>query len=180
MGGGKHIVFAAVYHCRFADGITAPEEEYEPLSLLRERTDGGIGELLPPVVLVRAGGMGAHRERGVEQQHPLVCPTAEVSTGGGDGKTEVVVYLLDDIDQRWRHTHTVGDREAQSLRLPRLVVGVLPKDDDFHLVERRAVEGGKDKTARGIAGVRLALLDEECLEVCKIVGLKLRPQHFEP
>lgn len=82
----------------FADGIASPEEEHDTLTILRESLDGRIGELLPPLVLMRAGLVRPHGEGGVEQQHPLVGPTAEVARGGGDVDGEVGVDLLDDID----------------------------------------------------------------------------------
>ena len=72
----QHIVLGGVYQRFLGDGIAAPEEEDDTRTLLAEGLDGGIGELLPAVLLVAACLMGTNGEGGVEQQHPLVGPAA--------------------------------------------------------------------------------------------------------
>ena len=49
------------------------------------------------VALVAAGLVGTHGEGGVEQQHPLCGPAAEVAAGGGNGGAKVVVDFLYDV-----------------------------------------------------------------------------------
>ena len=178
--GGEDEVLAGVDEGFLGDGIAAPEQEDESVATGGEFADGGIGELLPAVALVRACLVGADGEGGVEQQHPLVGPSGEVARSEGDGGAEVAVDLLDDVDQRRRHGDAVGDGEAEAHGLPGFVVGVLPEDDDLHLVERRVVEGVEYLAARRIAGVLLPFGDEELLELGEVGRLKLRLQHGIP
>src|SRR3989344_3043695 len=63
--------------------IVAPEYEYQPLSLLRQRSDDRVRELLPPLPLMRAGSSPADRERGVQEQHALRGPASEIATWVG-------------------------------------------------------------------------------------------------
>ena len=65
-------------------GITAPKKEDYATTTLGKSTDGGICELLPTVMLVATGQMGTNRKGSVEQQYPLLGPSAEVTTGVRD------------------------------------------------------------------------------------------------
>ena len=51
---------AAVDVLRLADGETAPKQKDNTLPILVERLYGGIGKLLPTVMLVRACLVGPH------------------------------------------------------------------------------------------------------------------------
>ena len=46
-------------------GVIAPQNKHHMLALTGERFNRRIGKLLPTLVLVRAGGVGAHRKRRV-------------------------------------------------------------------------------------------------------------------
>lgn len=132
------------------------------------------------MVLVRACLMGAYCEGGVEQENPLTGPPCQLPTGVGDMRVEVGIDFLDDVDQRGRDSDPLGDRKAETLRLSRLVVGVLSEDDDFHLVERRVVEGGKDLAAGRVTDILLAFRYKKTLQLCEIGCLELRSEDFKP
>lgn len=106
--------------------------------------------LLPAAPLVTSGSMFAHGQRGVEQQHALLCPAYKASALR-HRRAQVVLNLFEYVDKRWRKRHAVAHREAQSLSLPRLVVGVLSEYHHLNLVERAQVEGVEDKSSRRIA-----------------------------
>ena len=161
------------------DGVVAPEDENEVLASLRESADSGVGELFPAMARVRGGLSGAHRQRGVEQQHPFPRPLLEVARTR-HGHAEVVVQFLEDVLQARRERHAVGHRERETMGLSRSVVGVLSQDDDLHPVERREVEGIENQWTGWINGILSLLTDEERLQVGKIRRLELRSQHLVP
>ena len=169
-----------VYQRLLGNGVAAPKEEDETAALLAEGRYGGIGKGLPTVVLVAAGLMGTDGEGGVEEQHTLLGPAAEVAAGDGDAGAEVGVDFLDDVDQRRRHLDALRHRETEPHGLARLMVGVLAKDDNFHAVERCMIEGRENEASRRIASVLLPLGDEELLQLGEVRCLKLRLQHLIP
>ncbi len=71
-------------------------------------------------------------------------------------------------------------REAEAMRLPRLVVRVLPQYHNFHFIERRAVKSSKDVFALGVANVLLPFLHEKVFELREIGRFELRAQHLQP
>ena len=79
----QHMVAQGVDELALGDGMAAPKEEHDARTVFVEGADGGIGEGLPAVALVAAGLVGAHGEGGVEQQHALFGPAAEVAVGKG-------------------------------------------------------------------------------------------------
>ena len=60
MGSREHIMFCPVDKLGLADGETAPKQKDNTLPILVERLYGGIGKLLPTVMLVRACLVGPH------------------------------------------------------------------------------------------------------------------------
>ena len=173
-------VTAGVNHLRLGDGITAPQKEHQPASLLGEGAYGGIGKRFPTFALMRARLMGTDGESGVEKEDSLLGPTSEVTTFGRDCGAEVTVYLLDDVHQRGRNPDTITDGEAQTVCLTWLVVGVLSYDDGFHLVEWGKVEGVEYIASSGVALVLLTLCHQEFLQLFEIGSLELRTQYFKP
>src|SRR5574344_1782453 len=105
--------------------------------------------------------MGTHREGGVEQQHPLVRPTAEVAAGERDVAAEVAVDFLNDVDKRGWHRRALLHRETETVGLSGFVIGVLPENNDFHLAERSAVEGVEDVFATWITDILLSFAHQE-------------------
>ena len=82
MRGGEHAMSTPVDKVSFADGVGPPEHEYDSVSLRGEMANGCVGESFPPQTGMRFGGMFPHRERRVEQKHPLTRPAGEVAVGG--------------------------------------------------------------------------------------------------
>ena len=99
-----------------------------------------------------------HSETGVEKEHSLTSPTAEIATHR-DRSSRLSLYLLEDITQRGREFHAIVDTKAQTMSLPYPMVRVLPQDDHLDLVKWRTVEGIEDKVsgrkakARGVFGM---------------------------
>lgn len=176
----EDVVAAVVDELGFRYGVAAPEEEDYAGTPRREFGDGGIGEELPAVALMRASLMGSDGEGSVEKQDPLVGPPCEVAAGERYGGAQVAVDFLYDVDERWGHRNALRHRKAKAVSLPWLVVGILSEDDYLHLVERGVVEGREDVTAFWVTGVFAALVDKELLELGKIRGVELRLQDLEP
>src|SRR3546814_13794843 len=68
---------------------------------------------------------------------------------GVPGNAEVALKLLVDVDKAWRRLDARLHAEAQAMRLYRSVIGVLPKDDDLHPVQRGQVQRAKTFVAPG-------------------------------
>lgn len=145
----EHEMAMAVDNGAFSLRITTPQQEDEMFSLLAERAYDGIGELFPSSALMGSGLVLAHGEGGIEQEHALGSPSSQTSARG-HGYAEILLYLLEDIDQRRRKGNAVCHGEAQAFGLSRLMIGVLSDDHHLHLVERAEVEGVEDKTGRRI------------------------------
>lgn len=76
----EHKMLHAVDFCPFLDGKRAPQYKHKMLTMLRESGYHLVGKLLPTSPLMRACSMGAHCERGIEQEHALPCPAHEIAT----------------------------------------------------------------------------------------------------
>ena len=85
-----------VNHIRLATCETAPKHIDEVLALRGQRANGRISKSLPTQLRVAVGLMGAHGERGVEQQNALLGPARQVARRG-DGRAEVVVDFLENV-----------------------------------------------------------------------------------
>ena len=112
-------------------------------------SDSGISKLLPSFSLVRACTMSLHRQRGIQQQYTLLSPPFEVARSGCL-LSHVLRDLLVNILQGWRQRHLFRDREAQSVCLSWLMIGILPHNYDFDILERAPVESIKNKFCRRI------------------------------
>ena len=123
--------------------------------------------------------VGADRQHGVEQQHPLLGPAVEVARRG-DGRAGVVGDLLEDVLQRGREGNAVGDRETESVGLPGTVIGVLADDDHFQLFERAFVEGPENVAAAGKDAPRGVLLPHELREGGEIGFLEFGGEDLFP
>src|SRR3546814_190860 len=100
---------------------------------------------------------------------------------GGPGNAEVALKLLVDVDKAWRRLDARLHAEAQAMRLSRSVIGVLPKDDDLHPVQRGQVQRAKIFVALGedVLPPRL-LLDEEGFQRLHVRAVELVLQRLQP
>src|SRR3546814_19050240 len=84
---------------------------------------------------------------------------------GGPGNAEVALKLLVDVDKAWRRLDARLHAKAQAMRLSRSVLGVLPKDDELHTVQRGQVPRATKFVALGEDVIPPRLLrDEERLQ----------------
>ena len=141
-------------------------------TLAGKGTDGGIGEALPAMSLMRGGLSATHGEGGVQQQHALCRPAREVARGGRHS-AQLLLDLGVDIAERWRQLHTLGDGEGEAHSLSGLMVWVLSQDDHLHTVEGCGVEGIENLGARGIARACGIFLSHESRQLLEVRLLKL-------
>ena len=81
MRGLQHKVLAAVDELSFALRVRAPEHEDQMFAFTIERIDRCVCQLFPSFALMTTGFMCLYRQRRIEQQHSLLCPSAQVSAG---------------------------------------------------------------------------------------------------
>ena len=82
----------------FFDGETAPEQKDEVLADLRKSLDNRVCELLPTNAGVACCHVGAHRERGVQEQNSLMRPAFQVPMGRWRD-AEIVMEFLENVDE---------------------------------------------------------------------------------
>ena len=169
----------AVYQLCLRARIATPKDEDKSVAVGGEGAYGGVGKLLPAVALMACSLMGAHRQRSVEQQHALPCPSREVARRW-NRFAEVEFNLLENVLERRRKSHSVGNGEAQSLRLARLMVGVLTYYHHLHLVEGTEIEGVEDEGTRRIACALGIFLAHEVAERGEVRLLKLSSDVLAP
>ncbi len=150
MDGLQHKVTVAVDDGTLALRVGSPQHEDEILPLFGERLDDGVRERLPAASLMTAGVSRIHGERRIQEQHTLIRPRREVAVTIEKRRLVLGFQFLVDVDKRRGYGDAGLDGEAESMRLIGTMIGILPENDDLHLVERRAVERLEDETSRRV------------------------------
>ena len=94
----QYQVLPRINQLRFLAGIGAPEDEHNVLLLLRNLADNRVGKFFPAFFLVRGGLAGAHRERGIQEQHALLRPSGRGCRWGRGRAGNIGLQLLENID----------------------------------------------------------------------------------
>ena len=145
----------------------SPEHEDKVVPTTIEGGNGSIGECFPSLSAMAEGLVLFDREACVEQKDALFCPACQVATLW-NGCSCFGLYLFENVLERGREGNAVVDTEAESVRLSRSVIRVLPEDDDTNIVEGRCVEGIEDEPSGRIAGARGVFLTNELRQVLKV------------
>ena len=156
-----------VYQRCFAAGKTTPQHIDNMFSVVRKGTYAGIGKLLPAAPLMRCCLMSTHGERGIEQQNALLCPPTQTA-GRWHLLAQISLYLLEDVNKRWRRRYPFLYRKAQTFCLSRLMIRVLTYYHDLHLVERTQVEGIEYLASWWITGCGGILLTHEVYQIGEV------------
>ena len=169
----EHEVPRLVDELRLLLRVAAPQHEHDRLFLGIHLADDPVGEALPPALAVRRGLAHFDRQHAVEQEHALLRPMFEKAVALRPD-AEVALQLLVDVDEARRRADPRLDREAQTMRLPLAVIGVLPEDHHAHLVERGEVKRPEPVGPLGENPLSpLALGGKEALEVAHIGFIEL-------
>ena len=163
----------------FGTGIPAPEDEDQMVTMMVQRLYGCIGKLLPTLTLMACRLMGSDGQRGIEQEHTLLCPSRKIA-GEGHRLAQVQFYLLEDIDQRRGKSDTIVDGEAKTMSLSRFVIRVLTDNNHLHLMERAEVESIEYQFSRRITRSLGILLTHEVGELQEIRFVKFCLQILSP
>ncbi len=144
MRAAQYQMFGFIYQRSLTTCGRTPQEEHHIFALARNGADNGIRKYFPTLSAVTESLMCTHREAGVQEEHALLCPTRQVATCG-DGSSRLCLHLLHNIAQRWRKGDSVLHREAKSMRLPHIVVRVLPQNHNAHIRQRCLPKGIENK-----------------------------------
>jgi len=123
-------------------------------------------------------GTGCMRTNGeccIQQQHALLCPAFQVAIAMGS-VAHVGVDFLEDILQRRGVGATLWNGKAEAMRLTGFVVGILTKQDYFHLIKRTQVECFENILPVWIYLLVSIFVTDKLCELSKIGLFKLRPQ----
>lgn len=109
-----------------------------------------------------------------------MCPTFEVPVRGRVD-AEVVVQFLENVDERGGRLDSHRYREAKSVSLAWVVVGVLADDDRLDFIDRAKVEGRKNLGSRRVNHVVFCLfLQKFFFNLFKVWLLELVCEQVEP
>ena len=118
-------------------GRRAPEEEgLWPFT-------GKFGEdladkRLPAPAFVAMGVVQGHGQHGVEEKHPLACPSRQIPIGAG--LADVGGEFGEDVFQRMFGPLSCGEGKGEARGAARRRIGVLPKDHHSHLIKGTKVK----------------------------------------
>ena len=90
----------------------APQDEHDPLSLLRQRTDSRISEVLPSLLLVTRRLSLPYREDSVQEENSLFRPISEISLCPLN--SDIGFQLLENISQTRLSPRSVWYRKCES------------------------------------------------------------------
>ena len=179
MCGLQHEMPAPVDDGTFTLGITSPQDENQPGALCGQILYDGISKLLPSLPLMASCQMLSDGKGGIQQQYALSRPAAKAAIGRRRS-TQVILYLLEDIDKRGGRWHSFCYREAKSFCLSSFMIGILPYDDHLDSIEGAEVEGREDLFAWRIASAAAVFLAHEICELCEVWLLELFGEHLCP
>ena len=138
--GLEHEVLRVRDQLPLAARVAAPEQEDDRLRPVVELADDCVGELRPAQILVAVGLPAPDGQGGVEQQNALLRPRGQTAARGRF-QSHVGLQLPEDVFQAGRRLDARPHREAQSVRLSRPVVGVLPEQDGLDVRIRGVAQG---------------------------------------
>ncbi len=120
-----------------------------------------------------AGLVRANRHRGIQQEHPLTRPPAQVSAFR-IGRPRIPVDFPEDIDQGRRVGNSVTNREAQSVGLPGSVIWILPDNYNLQRIGIAVRKGGKNLRPFRKTAMRLVLPAYEIGEFTEVRFIEFR------
>src|SRR5690606_2392591 len=88
--------------------------------------------------------------------------------------------LLVHIAERWRNAHAAGNRKRKAVRLPDIMIGILPENDYFHLIKRRMMERIEDEVPGRKYGMLLFFGLKKPFQFLHVGLLKFRCQYGFP
>ncbi len=94
--------------------------------------DDSVRKLLPALPLVGIGLVGAYSEDRIQHQYALLSPFHQIAVVG-DPTAQVIVEFLINIHQRGGRLYLWLYRKAEAMRLPGIVVRILPQDQHLDL-----------------------------------------------
>lgn len=102
-----------------------------------------IGKCFPTSTLMRCRLVSLNRESGIQKQNSLLRPSSQISTSR-NRDSQIALDLLENILKRRGKRNLIINRETKPMRLTRLVIGILPQNNDLYLVERASIESRKN------------------------------------
>ena len=112
----QHAVAAVIDDPALGLCVSAPEHEYQTVTVFNQNTDCRIREFLPAPALMRTGPGLLDRQYRIEQQHALIGPCRQIA-GSRSWQAEVCRQFLKNVLQGRRWRNAGGNRKTQAMRL---------------------------------------------------------------
>ena len=92
---------------------------------------------------MRARGVCADGQDGVEEQNSLFCPLVQ-RTAFRNRRAEIGIQLLENVPERGRKFHARTHRKGKSVRLPVIMIGILSENQYTDFVRRSQAERAEE------------------------------------
>ena len=156
-----------------------PKQIYYRTLLTINCFNHGIGEMLPPLILMGIGLVGPYRQDRIEKQHSLISPLLQISVIR-DRASKVIVKLFVNVLKGGRGLLARQDRKAQSMGLIHIMIRILSKYHDPNPGQGRIMEGIKNIVHRRKNLPGLIFLGQEVSKLFIVGLLKFGIQRLFP
>lgn len=111
----------------------SPEDKYDKFSIFRYSLNDKIRECSPAKMLMARSFSELDCEYGIQEEHALARPVAEIATSPLD--TKITLEFFVDISETWWQYLILTNTKSKSICNSWSVIGVLPEDDNFDLIK---------------------------------------------
>lgn len=125
----------------------SPQDEYDRSVLAVQGHDCCIREFFPADTAMGICLMGSNRKYGIQHQNSLLRPLCQTAMAGY-GTSQVFMQFLVYVDQGRRDFHTLFYGKAEAVGLSVIVVGILPQNYHFDILQRSQVKCIKNVICR--------------------------------
>ncbi len=122
-------------HRAFFLSVRAPQHKHNTLAMLVDKGNHLISKRFPAKTGVGMGLTGAYGEHRIQQHDALARPAFEITVAGADKTRNRPFQLFIHVHQGRRRLNTRANRESQTVRLIRPMIGVLAQDHNFDVAQ---------------------------------------------
>ena len=158
---------------------TPPKKIHNGAVLFIDRTDNGIRKVFPAFSLMRIRLVSPDRQHRVQHENSLLCPLLQISVVG-DVTPQIIVKLRIDVLERRRNPLPRQHGKRQTVSLIGPVIGILPQDQNLHILQSRQMQRIENIVGRRIDGSGIVFLSDKFIQFFIIRFSELSSDCFHP